>query len=130
MGFLPLKAREGPIQLARLVHPHRSRRNRHLLAMSPDPGGPFVTLTKGLGASSTARQTGLDRKAVRKYLARRLEVPVNEPRDPEECLAKEYRTYLVDRLSSLAKALRPAAPRRFERRFETPAGQQDQLDFA
>lgn len=98
--------------------------------MSPHPGGPFVTLTKGLGASSTARQTGLARKTVRKNRERRLEVPVHGPRDPEECLAKEYRAYLVDRLSSLAKALRPAAPLQFERRFETPAGQQDQLDFA
>ena len=112
---------------------------------------------QGLGVSAIARQTGLDRKTVRKYLERGLEVPVYGPREPEERLAEEYRTYLVDRLSAwpglsarrlhreikamgfegaystlteYLRLIRPAAPRQFERRFETPAGQQAQVDFA
>jgi transposase len=55
---------------------------------------------QGLGVSAIARQTGLDRKTVRKYLERGLEVPIHGPREPEERLAEEYRTYLIDRLSA------------------------------
>jgi transposase len=55
---------------------------------------------QGLGVSAIARQTGLDRKTVRKYLERGLEVPVYGPREPEERLVDEYRNYLVDRLAA------------------------------
>ena len=112
---------------------------------------------QGLGISAIARQTGLDRKTVRKYLSRGLEAPVYGPREPEERLAEEYRSYLVERLAAwpglsarrlhreikamgfegaystlteYLRLVRPAAPRQFERRFETPAGQQAQVDFA
>ena len=112
---------------------------------------------QGLGVSAIARQTGLDRKTVRKYLERGLEAPVYGPREPEERLAEEYCTYLVDKLAAwpglsarrlhrefkamgfegaystltgYLRLIRPAAPRQFERRFETPAGQQAQVDFA
>ena len=68
--------------------------------MIPDPRGPLVKLTNGLGVNAIARQTGLARKTVRKYLERGLEVPVHGTREPEECLATEHRTYPVDRLSS------------------------------
>ena len=104
---------------------------------------------QGLGISAIARQTGLDRKTVRKYLSRGLEAPVYGPREPEERLAEEYRSYLVERLAAwpglsarrlhreikamgfegaystlteYLRLVRPAAPRQFERRFETPAG--------
>ncbi len=112
---------------------------------------------QGLGVSAIARQTGLDRKTVRKYLERGLEAPVYGPREPKERLAEEYCTYLVDKLAAwpglsarrlhreikamgfegaystlteYLRLIRPAAPRQFERRFETPAGQQAQVDFA
>ncbi|MGR3475615.1 MAG: helix-turn-helix domain-containing protein [Sulfitobacter sp.] len=55
---------------------------------------------QGLGVSAIARQTGLDRKTVRKYLERGLEAPVYGPREPEERLADKYGAYLVDRLSA------------------------------
>ena len=55
---------------------------------------------QGLGISAIARQTGLDRKTVRKYLSRGLEAPVYGPREPEERLAEEYRSYLVERLAA------------------------------
>ncbi|SDJ55742.1 Winged helix-turn helix, partial [Salipiger marinus] len=45
---------------------------------------------QGLGVSAIARQTGLDRKTVRKYLERGLEAPVYGPREPEERLADKY----------------------------------------
>jgi len=98
-------------------------------------------------------ETGLDRKTVRKYLERGLEAPVYGPREPEERLAENYHTYLVDRLAAwpglsarrlhreikamgfegaystlteYLRLIRPATPRQ----FETPAGQQAQVDFA
>ncbi|WP_146010368.1 helix-turn-helix domain-containing protein [Acidimangrovimonas sediminis] len=54
----------------------------------------------GLGVSAIARQTGLDRKTVRKYLDRGLEEPAYGPREPEEGLGENYRNYLVDRLAA------------------------------
>lgn len=112
---------------------------------------------QGLGVSAIARQTGLDRKTVRNYLERGLEAPVYGPREPEERLAEDYHNYLVDRLAACPglsarrlhreikangfegahstlteylRLIRPATPRQFERRFETPAGQQAQVDSA
>jgi transposase len=112
---------------------------------------------QGLGVSAMARQTGLDRKTVRKYLERGLEAPVDGPRAPDERLGDEFHSYLVERLAAwpglsarrlhreikamgftgaystlteYLRAIRPAVPRQFERRFETLAGQQAQVDFA
>lgn len=112
---------------------------------------------KGLGVSAIARQAGLDRKTVRKYLKRGLEAPVYGPRDPADRLPNKYRPYLLERLtafpglsvrrlhreikamgyggaySTLTEYLRlnrPAVPRQFERRFETLPGEQAQADFA
>jgi transposase len=112
---------------------------------------------EGLGVSAIARQMGLDRKTVRKYLKRGLEAPVYGPRDPGDRLPEEYRPYLLERLkafpglsvrrlhreiremgymgaySTLTEYLRlsrPDVPRQFERRFETLPGQQAQADFA
>jgi transposase len=39
---------------------------------------------QGLGVSAIARQTGLDRKTVRKYLELDLEAPVYGPREPSD----------------------------------------------
>ena len=44
---------------------------------------------QGLGVSPIARQTRLDRKAVRQYLARTLRRWSMEPRKPEERLTEE-----------------------------------------
>jgi transposase len=112
---------------------------------------------QGLGVSAIARQTGLDRKTVRKYLELGLEAPVYGPREPSDRLADRFRSYLAERLeafpglsarrlhreiktmgyegaySTLTEYLRlnrPVVPRQFERRFETPADKQAQLDFA
>lgn len=45
---------------------------------------------QGLSVSAIARQTDLDRKTVRKYLDRGLEVPVYGPRDPRPRLLEPY----------------------------------------
>lgn len=55
---------------------------------------------QGLGVSAIARQTGLDRKTVRKYLERGLEVPVYGPREPGARLAERFRSYLAERLEA------------------------------
>ncbi|NVN12473.1 IS21 family transposase [Nguyenibacter vanlangensis] len=112
---------------------------------------------QGLGVSAIARQTGLDRKTVRRYLARGIEAPRYSPREESERIAERFRTYLLERLeaypglsarrlhreitpmgyegaySTLTEYLRlvrPQVPKVFERRFETAPGKQAQVDFA
>ena len=55
---------------------------------------------RGLGISAIARQTGLDRKTVRKYLKRGLEAPVYGPREPGDRLTDRFRSYLAERLEA------------------------------
>ena len=55
---------------------------------------------RGLGVSTMARQTGLDRETVRKYLARGLEAPVYGPRERGDRLAESFYGYLVERLAA------------------------------
>ena len=112
---------------------------------------------QGLSVSAIARQTGLDRKTVRKYLARGLEAPVYGPRDPRPRLLEPYERYLSEKIrdcpglsgrrlfreitalgytggysavTDYLRAIRPELPRVFERRFETEPGEQAQADFA
>jgi transposase len=113
---------------------------------------------KGLTVSAIARQTGFDRKTVRKYIARGLNVPVYGPRTPRPRLLEPFEAYLGERLKAHpgltatrllrelrergyqgaysavrgdhVRVIRPALPAVFEVRFETPAGQQAQVDFA
>lgn len=112
---------------------------------------------QGLSVSAIARQVGLDRKTVRKYLDRGLEAPVYGPRMPRERVLAPYETYLRARVTefpglsgvrllreirdrgyeggytAVTDYLREARPPRqaaFERRFETPPGGQAQVDFA
>ncbi len=112
---------------------------------------------QGLGVSAIARQTGLDRKTVRKYLARGLEAPAYKPREPRARVIGPFEDYLQERLRAFpdltakrlmreirergyeggytsvkdfAREARPAKEARFERRFETPPGRQAQVDFA
>jgi transposase len=111
----------------------------------------------GLSVSAIALQLGIDRKTVRKYLARGLEAPVYGPRQPRPRRIDPFISYLRERVaawpgltgrrlwrelrergyqggySAVTDALRelrpPAAPV-FEVRFETLPGDQAQVDFA
>lgn len=113
---------------------------------------------QGLKVAVIARQVGIDRKTVRKYIARGLEVPTYGPRQPRDRLLDPWMDYLRARLEAYpglsarrllreicergytggystvrdtVRALRPAgggSP--FAVRFETPPGQQAQVDFA
>ena len=112
---------------------------------------------QGLSLSAIARQTGLDRKTVRRYVERGLEPPTYQPRPP--CVGKlvAFQTYLRDRVAAypeltasrlhrelrdlgygggytavkvFLRGVRPDTPAGFEVRFETPPGRQAQVDFA
>lgn len=112
---------------------------------------------QGLPISAIAQRTGHDRKTVRKYIQRGLEVPRYKPRTPRAALLDPYRDYLRSRLSEwpelsgqrllreiralgysggktilndFLRQIRPKAVPGFEVRFETPAGHQAQVDFA
>lgn len=114
-------------------------------------------MRQGLSISAIARQTGIDRKTVKKYLANGLEAPTYSPRKPVANAVEPYRAHLLERLesypglsarrlhreiremgfkgaySSLTEYLRevrPPVPKTYERRFETAAGVQAQVDFA
>jgi transposase len=112
---------------------------------------------QGLTITAIARKVGLDRKTVRRYLERGLEPPAYSPRAPVKRLIAPYEDYLRERVSAypelsgkrllreirelgytggytavtdLLREARPARTLAFERRFETPAGRQAQVDFA
>ena len=112
---------------------------------------------QGLSISAIARKTDLDRKTVRKYLARGLEAPVYGPRAPRPRLLEPYEEYLRERVTAceglsgkrlhreiqalgyrggytavtaFLREVRPTPPGPFARRFETAPGRQAQVDFA
>ena len=112
---------------------------------------------EGMSVSAIARRTGLDRKTIRKYIARGLEPPAYTPRPPKPTLVGPFEPYLRERivafpeltasrllreiralgytggytvLKDFLRAVRPKTPAAFERRFETPPGKQAQVDFA
>jgi transposase len=112
---------------------------------------------QGLSVSAIAKRLDLDRKTVRKYIARGLEPPTYGPRDPRPQKVDPYLAFLRDRLQSFpqlsavrllreirplgftgsytalkraVRELRPAPAVGFEHRFETEAGEQAQVDFA
>jgi transposase len=112
---------------------------------------------QGLSVSAIARRMSLDRKTVRKYIARGLDPPCYGPRAPRAQKIDAFVPFLRDRLSAFPqltavrllrelqplgftgsyttlkdaiRELRPAPPLRFEHRFETAAGEQAQVDFA
>ena len=112
---------------------------------------------QGLSVSDIARRTGFDRKTVRRYIARGLEPPAYTPRPPRLTLLAPYHACLRERvaafpelrasrllrelramgyrggytqLTDFLRTVRPQAPVGFEQRFETPPGQQAQVDFA
>ena len=114
---------------------------------------------QGLSISAIARRTGRDPKTIRKYIERGLEPPAYGPRPAgRPSKLAPYFQYLRQRIAAFpdlsavrlthelrergytgaytavkrfAATIRPDnAPRPFEVRFETPAGQQAQVDFA
>jgi transposase len=112
---------------------------------------------QGVSVSAIARQVGLDRKTVRRYIERGLEPPVYGPRPPQQSKVVPFSRYLHERLAAFPQLtgrrlhrelrelgytggysiltdflrdLRPTAPAPFEVRFETPPGRQAQVDFA
>lgn len=114
---------------------------------------------QGLSISAIARRTGRDPKTVRKYIERGLELPTYSPRQAgRPSKLRPYLDYLRERITvfpdlsavrlhrelrergysgaytavkRFVAAIRPEhRPRPFEVRFETPPGQQAQVDFA
>ena len=112
---------------------------------------------QGLSVSAIARQTGFDRKTIRKYLDLGLENPIYGPRAPRSHLLEAYKPYLQEKITDCPglsgrrllreitalgyaggystvtdylREVRPVLPQPFERRFETEPGQQAQVDFA
>src|SRR6187200_631376 len=112
---------------------------------------------QGLCFSAIALQLGIDRKTVRKYLARGLEAPVYGPRQPRPRRIDPFVPYLRERVEAwpgltgrrlfrelkergyrggytavtdALRELRPPATSVFEVRFETQPGDQAQVDFA
>lgn len=113
--------------------------------------------SRGLSVTAIARQLSLDRKTVRKYIARGLEPPAYRPRPPRQHRLDPFTGYLRERIvafpgltgsrlwreirergyqggytavTDFLREVRPAVPAPFEVRFETPPGQQAQVDFA
>jgi transposase len=112
---------------------------------------------QGLTVTAIAQQTGLDRKTVRRYITRGLEPPAYGPRTPEPKSTDPFLPYLRERLATYpgltavrlhrelkergfagsytivkraVRDIRPEPPKPFEVRFETPPGEQAQVDFA
>jgi transposase len=112
---------------------------------------------QGLSVSAIARQLARDRKTVRKYIERGLELPAYGPRQPRPTVVTPFAPYLRERIAAFPeltgsrllreikelgyaggytavkdflRTIRPRALQAFERRFETPPGKQAQVDFA
>lgn len=107
--------------------------------------------------SAIARQTGVDRKTIRKYIERGLEAPAYEPRKSRSTVIDPFKAYLRERVAAFPglsgrrllrelrdrgyaggytvvtdflRDVRPASQPGFEVRFETGPGEQAQVDFA
>src|SRR5439155_22043402 len=112
---------------------------------------------QGLTVSAIARQLGIDRKTVRRYIARGLEPPAYGPRPPRQRSTDPFLPYLRERLTNVpgltavrlcrelcecgytggytavkraVRAIRPSPLAPFEVRLETPPGEQAQVDLA
>ena len=104
-----------------------------------------------------ARQSGLDRKTVRRYIERGLEPPTYGPRQPRPTLLDPFSGYLRERATAYSgltgarllrelkelryegsytavtdflRDVRPRIDPKFEVRFKTAPGEQGQVDFA
>ena len=112
---------------------------------------------QGLSVSAIARQVGVDRKTVRTYIANGLQPPAYKKRAPAAGIVDRFEPYLRERLETYpaltarrlfreirergfsggysvvrdrVRELRPARSAGYETRFETPPGEQTQVDFA
>jgi len=112
---------------------------------------------QGLSLSSIARQTGLDRKTIRRYVERGLDPPAYQPRPSRANKVAPFQAYLRERVATypeltasrlhrevrdlgydggytmvkvFLRSIRPGSSTGFEVRFETPPGRQGQVDFA
>ncbi len=112
---------------------------------------------QGLSVSAIARRIGIDRKTVRKYIERGLEPPSYGPRQPRARRLEPFEAYLRQRVAAypgltasrllreirehgyaggysavtdFLREVRPSPTPPFEVRFETPPGEQAQVDFA
>jgi transposase len=112
---------------------------------------------QGLKVSAIARQLGIDRKTVRRYIARGLEPPTYGPRSHQQKSTDPFLRYLRERLAAFpgltavrlwrelrdrgyaggytavkraVRGIRPDPITPFEVRFETPPGEQAQVDLA
>ena len=54
---------------------------------------------QGVTVSAIARRVGLDRKTVRRYIARGLEPPVYGPRKPRTTQLQQFERYLRERIA-------------------------------
>jgi hypothetical protein len=112
---------------------------------------------QGLSNTAIARQLGISRRTVTRRLRQGLEAPSYGPRPAKARLFEPFEGYLQDRvtaspdlsgrrllrevkqpgytggysaLTSFLREVRPPSVQLYERRFETPPGQQGQVDFA
>jgi transposase len=112
---------------------------------------------QGLSVSAIARQVGVDRKTVRTHISKGLEPPAYKKRTAKPGIIDPFEHYLCERLTAYpgltavrlwreirergfvggysavrdrVRNLRPASSLRYEVRFETPPGEQAQVDFA
>ena len=112
---------------------------------------------QGLKVAAIARRLGVDRKTVRKYISRGLEPPAYGPRPRRQKGTDPFLPYLCERLMAFpgltavrlwrelrernyaggytavkraVRDIRPDPVTPFEVRFETPAGEQAQVDLA
>ena len=112
---------------------------------------------QGVSVSAIARQLGIDRKTVRVHIAKGVAQPGYKARPPRPCLIEPFAPYLRERIASFPtltgrrlfrelrergyeggysavtdrlRELRPTQPPAFEVRYETPPGEQAQVDFA
>jgi transposase len=113
--------------------------------------------SQGLSVSAISERTGMDRKTVRKYIGQGLKVPTYKARPIKATVIRAYEPFIIGRLDQwpdlsatrlwreitelgyrgcytsvkrFVAEIRPSSPTEFEVRFETPAGQQAQVDFA
>ena len=123
--------------------------------------GEFIMILElhrqGLKVAAIARQLGIDRKTVRKYISRGLEPPAYGPRSLRQKSTDPFLPYLGERLTAFpgltavrlwrelrergyaggytavkraVRDIRPDPITPFEVRFETPPGKQAQVDLA
>lgn len=112
---------------------------------------------QGLSVTAIAHQLGMDRKTVRKYIARGLEPPVYQPRPERPRASDAFLPFLRERVAAYpglsavrlwrdckergfggaytavkraVATIRPTLPLPVEVRFETPPGLQAQVDLA